>query len=326
MTRSSRFAVLLAAMTSLAAFLAPVASSWPGSNGVIVFEAFSGGGEERGRGRGIQIAPLGADRSQITPLTVDPADSDPQVSPDGRKVVFVRTSDPESVDDETPATIYLINAAGSGLRPLTDGLHTDDEPAFSPSGTRVYFTRLVPGQEGDIFSVRLDGGGLRRITKGSGNDRHPRAASRGGLLTFERRVVGTSSLRYHHVFISRSDGSRPRDLTPQLSNRFAATDPEFSPDGARIAYSTGDRLLSVRVDGTRPRLLIPPRAGSDDTYADPTYAPDGRSLLFSAVDFPTGRSSLRRLDLGRLRRLPNPLVEPHVSARSPAWLTRPGGR
>jgi hypothetical protein len=81
----------------------------------------------------------------------------------------------------------------------------------------------------------------------------------------------------------------------------------------------------VGVDGTRPRLLIPPRAGSDRTYADPTYAPDGHSLLFSALDR-TGRSSLRRLDLGRLRPLPNPLVEPRIGVRNPAWLARPGRR
>jgi Tol biopolymer transport system component len=102
-----------------------------------------------------------------------------------------------------------------------------------------------------------------------------------------------------------------------------ASDPEFSPDGKRIAYSTEDRLLSVRVDGTAPRLLIRPRAGdSSQIYADPTYAPDGRSLLFTTVDYDTGRSSMRRLDLKHLRRLPNPLVEPHISVRSPAWLTR----
>jgi len=114
---------------------------------------------------------------------------------------------------------------------------------------------------------------------------------------------------------------KPRDLTPKLSNRFTAADPEFSPDGKRIAYSLGDRLLSVRVNGTGSRLLIPPRKGSSMTFADPTYSPDGHSLLFSIVN---GRSSLHRIDLRRLRALPNPLVEPHVSVRSPAWLTRPG--
>jgi Tol biopolymer transport system component len=326
MTHLRRFVLLLTAAASLAVFFAPAASSWSGANGEIVFETFiDGGGEDPTRGRGIGIAPLGADRSQIRHLTVDPADSQPQASPDGRQVVFVRSSDPASFRDETPTTIYVIDVDGSGLRAVTDGLHADEEPAFSPSGTRIYFTRLDPINGGDIFSVNLDGSGLRRITNGSGNDHHPRAASRGGILTFERQVSGPHSVRYHHVFAARADGSRLRDLTPKLGNRIAATDPEFSPDGSRIVYSAGDRLLSVRVNGTKPRVLLPPRTTSDNIYADPTYAPDGRSLLFSTVDSSTGRSSMRRLDLRHLRRLPNPLVEPHISVRSPAWLVQPRG-
>jgi Tol biopolymer transport system component len=322
MIRLSRFALSLAVLASLAALLAPAAGAWPGSNGAIVFETFiDGGGEEHSRGRGIAIAPLGADRSQITHLTEDPADSAPQVSPDGRQVVFVRSSDPEAVGHEPLATIYLIGTDGSGLRALTDGAHADNEPTFSASGARVYFTRRVPGQGTDIFSIRLDGGGLRPITTGGASDHHPRASARGGRLTFQRRVSGGAAGRYQHVFVSRADGSHPRDLTPKLSSRLVASDPEFSPDGKQIAYSTEDRLLSVRVDGTRPRLLIPPRVGSPHIYTDPTYAPDGRSLLFATVDYDTGRSSLRRLDLGNLRRLPNPLVEPHISVRNPAWLS-----
>jgi Tol biopolymer transport system component len=322
MTRLRRFARSLAAMAMLAAFLAPAAHAWPGANGAIVFESYiGGGGEEPGRGSGIQIAPVGTDRSQITPLTTDPGDSDPQASPDGRQVVFVRSSDPESFRSETPATIYLIGTDGSGLRPLTDGLHTDGEPAFSALGDRVYFTRLLSNGAIHIFSVRLNGGGLLQITSGGASEYHPRASARTGLLTFERRVVGPHSVRYHHVFVSRANGSRPRDLTASLGNRVMATDPEFSPDGKRIAYSTGDRLLSVRTNGTGRRLLVPPRKGSDMTFADPTYAPDGRSLIFSIGP---GRTSLRRIDLRRLRRLPNPLVEPHISVRSPAWLARPG--
>jgi Tol biopolymer transport system component len=324
MTRLSRFALSLAVMAALAALLAPVACSWPGANGAIVFEAFlGGGGEEPGRGSGIKIAPLGADRTQIASLTTDPGDSDPQASPDGRQVVFVRSSDPESFGSETKATIYLINTDGTGLRQLTDGLHTDGEPAFSALGDRVYFTRLLSTGVVHIFSVRLNGGGLLQITSGGADEYHPRTSARTGLLTFERRVVGPHSVRYHHVFVSRANGSRPRDLTPNLSNRVTAADPEFSPDGKRIAYSIGDRLLSVRTNGTGRRLLVPSRGGFSMTFRDPTYAPDGRSLIFTIG---TGRTSLHRIDLRRLRALPRPLVEPHIGARSPAWLAQPRRR
>jgi Tol biopolymer transport system component len=327
MTPRIRFTLAFAAAAILGASLAPAAGAWPGRNGAIVFQAFTPEGEgeragEEGRvsGKGIRIASLGADRSELTPLTEDPGDRNPQASPDGRLVTFVRSSVPEETTGEPPATIYVIGTDGSGLRPLTDGLHSDGEPSFSASGTRVYFTRRVPGHSTDIFSVALGGGAPRRITSGGAEDRHPRASARGGLLTFERRVVSGSTVAHHHIYISRADGSKPRDLTPKLPRRLSASDPEFSPDGRRIAYSAGDRLISVRTDGTHPRLLIRPNAYSDNIYADPTYAPDGHSLLLTVV---SGRSSLHRLDLRRLRPLPAPLSEPHIGARSPAWLAQP---
>jgi Tol biopolymer transport system component len=323
MTTTNRFVLLLVATALLLATSGSAAQAWPGANGEIVFEAFvPGGGEEPGRGAGLRIARLGAPSSEIRSLTADPPDRAPQVSPDGRRVVFMRGSGTEA-GTSGPSTLYVINTDGSDLRPITDGLHTDADPAFSASGARVYFTRRVPGQGTDVFSVRLDGTGLRRITSGGASDHHPRMAPGGFVIAFERRVVSGSSVRYQHVFTARVDGSRVRDLTPKLPRALAATDPEFSPNGRRVAYSTGDRLLSVRADGTGPRLLIKARAGSDDTYADPSFAPDGRSLLFTAIDFSSGHSSLQRLDLRSLHRLPSPLAEPRIGVRSPAWLPVP---
>jgi Tol biopolymer transport system component len=296
--------------------LAPVAGAWPGRNGAIVFETdIPGGEEEASRGTGLRIAALGADRDEIGVLTEDPGDRQPQVSPDGRLVVFTRLSNPSEPSRDQPTTIFVIRTDGTGLRPLTDGTRTDREPAFSASGRRVYFAGNSGGGT-DIFSVALGGGTPRRITSGSSDDFHPRASTR-GLLAFERVVRG-STITNRHIYVSRADGSGLRDLTPRLPRSLPAYDPEFSPDGRRIAYSTGDRLISVRTDGVRPRLLIPPREPSEVTYADPTYAPDGRSLLFTIH---SSRSSLHRLDLRRLRPLPTPLAEPHLSASAPAWLT-----
>jgi Tol biopolymer transport system component len=324
MTCTNRIPLLLAIAALIGAALAPAAEAWPGANGAIVFQAYDRGGEDFARGLGLRIAPLGASRSELAPLTEDPGDREPQVSPDGRRVVFVRASSTEPMS-EAPSTLYVVNTDGTGLRAITDGRHHDREPAFSASGARVYFTRVIPGHGTDIFSVGLDGAGLRRITSGKAEDYHARAATGGRIIAFERRLVNGSSVRYHHIFTARADGSHVRDLTPKLPRRLAATDPDFSPDGRRIAYSTGDRLLSVRVNGTRPRLLSAPRPGSDLVFSNPTHSPDGRSLLFT-IATPGSRASLHRLDLRRLRGLPNPLVEPHLGVASPAWLAVAGRR
>jgi Tol biopolymer transport system component len=126
---------------------------------------------------------------------------------------------------ESPVTIYVIGTDGSGLR---------------------------PGHSTDIFFVALGGGAPHRITSGGVEDRHPRASARGGLLTFQRRLPRSSTVAIakDHIYVSRADGTKLRDLTPNLPRRLFASDPEFSPDGRRIAYSTSDRVISVRTDGT----------------------------------------------------------------------------
>jgi Tol biopolymer transport system component len=317
MTPKIRLPLLFATVALILAAFAPTAGAWRGANGAIVFEAFVPGGEDLGRGTGIRIAPLGGDRTEIATLTDDPADHGPAVSPDGRLVVFTRDSTTEP-SNSAPSTIYVIGTDGSGLRPITDGRHSDGQPAFAASGARIYFCREVASGSNDVFSVGLDGRGLRHLTSGPASDNHPRAAAGGRIIAFERRMSGPSGVRFGHIFTARVDGSHVRDLTPRLPRGLFAADPEFSPDGRRVAYSTGDRLLSVRTNRSRPRLLLGPRVDSDDVY-DPTYSPDGASLLFITAD-QGGRSNLRRLDLRTLRRLPNPLVEPHVAVRSPGWL------
>ncbi|MFQ5613331.1 MAG: TolB family protein [Anaerolineae bacterium] len=51
--------------------------------------------------------------------------------------------------------IYVINADGSGLRYLTDGL----DPALSPDGSQVAFTRWSPDYQ--LYTINIDGTGER---------------------------------------------------------------------------------------------------------------------------------------------------------------------
>jgi acylaminoacyl-peptidase len=60
---------------------------------------------------------------------------DPQISPDGRKIVYLRRySDVQT--DERYSNVWLINSDGTGHRPLTTGQFHDGSPKWSPDGTR----------------------------------------------------------------------------------------------------------------------------------------------------------------------------------------------
>src|SRR5437879_11399627 len=64
--------------------------------------------------------------------------TDPQISPDGKRIVYVRRfADP--MTDKRYSNLWIINADGTDHRPLTTGNRSDASPRWSPDGTRIAF-------------------------------------------------------------------------------------------------------------------------------------------------------------------------------------------
>src|SRR5581483_3869163 len=94
-------------------------------------------------------------------LTNNPADDwQPDISPDGSKIVFVSNRDGKG-------EIYIMDADGSNQRNLTNNPANDDSPAWSPDGSMIAFQS---DREGTvcIYIMNADGSNVRRVTTNPG--------------------------------------------------------------------------------------------------------------------------------------------------------------
>jgi dipeptidyl aminopeptidase/acylaminoacyl peptidase len=105
----------------------------------------------------------------------------PTIQPSsGGTIVFQTTSG---------GPIYAINADGRNLRYLTTGL----DPAFSPDGQRVAFTRWDSpgfGALGSVWVINVDGSGEQVVIGGVGRPKSPAWSPDGQRIAFNMQLAG----------------------------------------------------------------------------------------------------------------------------------------
>jgi dipeptidyl aminopeptidase/acylaminoacyl peptidase len=98
--------------------------------------------------------------------------SNPQISPDGRRVVYNRNSMDIMTDGDT-SRLWLVNADGSGNVPLTGRDVSEAGAVWSPDGNRIAFTSATENGA-EIHVYWLANGKTARLTQ---LDRSPRGLS-----------------------------------------------------------------------------------------------------------------------------------------------------
>ncbi|MGY8985556.1 MAG: S9 family peptidase [Sphingomonadales bacterium] len=100
----------------------------------------------------------------LTPMDVFEMEkaSDPQISPDGKRVLFVR-SFADIMTDTRYSNIWIVNSDGSGSRALTTGNYGDSKPRWSPKGDKIAYTSNKEGSS-EIYVRWMDTGDSRKIS------------------------------------------------------------------------------------------------------------------------------------------------------------------
>ena len=88
---------------------------------------------------------------------------DPQISPDGNKVVYVR-SGMDIMRDRKKFRLWIINADGSNHRKLTTREVDESSPRWSPTGDRILFSSN--SEEGrEIFVYWISSGQIAQLSQ-----------------------------------------------------------------------------------------------------------------------------------------------------------------
>ncbi len=90
----------------------------------------------------------------------------------------------------------------------------------------------------------------------------------GARVAFTQGVNGVSQ-----IFAMPIAGGFPRRLTATLD---ACHEPQWSPDGKQIVYTSDDALWVMNSDGTNARKLVEHPTG----HAEPRWSPDGKRIAF----------------------------------------------
>jgi dipeptidyl aminopeptidase/acylaminoacyl peptidase len=179
-------------------------------------------------------------RKPVTPMLFTPIDW----SPDGRRIAFAGVRGHEAATG-LRSDIWTVTPGGRRLLRVTN-LRDAGAPVYSPDGTMIAFTRFQasPAAFGSsAWAIGPDGTNLRQLTPWQ-NSRFDSPSSFNpvtGELAISRTTCDQSFTCGAAIAIVKADGSGERTL-PILE----ASQPDFSPDGMRIAYtSTRDRNGSL---------------------------------------------------------------------------------
>ena len=196
------------------------------------------------------------------------------------KLVFRRYLDPQ----RTTGALFTSNPDGTGVRQLTHPGKTalDNEPDWSPDGTKVVYEHSTGPRDELIYVVNANGADARSVvpcTGGCAGQEVPAWSPDGGEIAF-----ASGGVRYEQIWIVGVDGTGLRRVTgPDTID----ADPQWSPDGRRIVFRRidpyrarkGYALFVVNVDGTGERRLTPWALRAGD---HPDWSPDGKRILFRA--------------------------------------------
>ncbi|MDP5121416.1 MAG: S9 family peptidase, partial [Spirosomaceae bacterium] len=215
--------------------------------------------------------------------------SDPQISPDGSQIVFVRNFKDIMIDRDY-SNLWISNADGTRVRQLTQGNQRDYAPRWSNDSKKLAFLSNQDDEKVKLYLLFPD----TRETIALTNTAIPPSAvawsSDDSQLAFTQFVSEEKkSLLKLPAKPEGAEWNAPPIYIDELNYR---------SDGSGYKKPGKTQIFTLGIDGGTPRQ----RTFSANNHGSPIWSKDGQSLFFSANlhnnnEFEPANSEVYQLDL-----------------------------
>jgi len=196
-------------------------------------------------------------------------------------------------------------STGNRFRQVLPSRYRVFSVAASPDGRTVAICASDRGGPSDIYTATTAGKRLKKLTNARAGGKYycePTFSPDGRRIVFV--TFSPSSNRGQAIRVMQSNGASKRDLIPPRSLDFFVEEPVFSPNGRRVAFTQTVRtdpgiseVYSASSTNGGQRRRLTDGLGSLNSYREPDYSPNGRSIVLTTrPNLLGGRTRIATID------------------------------